>query len=160
MLPPSLWLMVAFALPTLTYSSPSPPYLVGDDFTHLVPRHMLFFRQSTNLQTFDSALGGVQASPIEKSGDSKRPFSVDGDTFPDFDTAGQRSCDNQFQGCSKKANESGNKGGFKVSDCDDQKGKCNDAQKSATVKDFQTSVASTNIGPDPDFPDFDLICES
>lgn len=37
--------------------------------------------------------------------------------------------------------------------------KCNDAQKSAQVKDFNTAVASTNIGPDPDFPDFDLICE-
>ena len=37
--------------------------------------------------------------------------------------------------------------------------KCNDAQKSAQVKDFNSAVASTNIGPDPDFPDFDLICE-
>jgi len=37
--------------------------------------------------------------------------------------------------------------------------KCNAAQKSATVKDFNSAVASTNIGPDPDFPDFDLICE-
>jgi hypothetical protein len=37
--------------------------------------------------------------------------------------------------------------------------KCNTAQKSATVKDFTSAVKSTNIGPDPDFPDFDLICE-
>ena len=37
--------------------------------------------------------------------------------------------------------------------------KCNDAQKNAQVKDFNSAVASTNIGPDPDFPDFDLICE-
>lgn len=115
MLPPSLWMLVAFALPTLTSSSPSPPYLVGDDFTHLMPRHTLFFRQTSNLQSFDNALGGIRASPIQNSGDPKRPFSVDGNTFPDFDSAGQRSCDNQFQGCSRKANEGGNKGRFKVS---------------------------------------------
>ena len=36
---------------------------------------------------------------------------------------------------------------------------CNSAQQSAQVQDFQTGVASTNIGPDPQFPDFDLICE-
>lgn len=39
-------------------------------------------------------------------------------------------------------------------------GKCNDAQKSATVKDFNTAVASENIGPDPEFGDFDLICDA
>jgi hypothetical protein len=39
---------------------------------------------------------------------------------------------------------------------------CNDAQDQATVKDFQgaAAVASENIGPDPDFPDFDLICDA
>lgn len=36
---------------------------------------------------------------------------------------------------------------------------CNSAQSSAKVQDFKTAVASTNIGPDPNFPDFDLICE-
>lgn len=35
---------------------------------------------------------------------------------------------------------------------------CNQAQQTAQVQDF-TPVASTNIGPDPLFPDFDLICE-
>jgi hypothetical protein len=39
-------------------------------------------------------------------------------------------------------------------------GKCNDAQKSATVKDFNIAVASENIGPDPEFGDFDLICDA
>jgi hypothetical protein len=36
---------------------------------------------------------------------------------------------------------------------------CKSAQSAATVRDFTTAVASTNIGPDPNFPDFDLICE-
>jgi hypothetical protein len=40
-------------------------------------------------------------------------------------------------------------------------GDCNVAQQSAAVQDFQgAAVASTNIGPDPDFPDFDLICDA
>ena len=38
--------------------------------------------------------------------------------------------------------------------------KCNNAQQTATVQDFTQGVASTNIGPDPQFPDFDLICEA
>ena len=36
---------------------------------------------ATNLQTFRGAVGGVAASAITDSGDSKRPFGVDGDTF-------------------------------------------------------------------------------
>lgn len=36
--------------------------------------------------------------------------------------------------------------------------KCKQTQQTASVKDF-TPVASENIGPDPAFPDFDLICE-
>jgi hypothetical protein len=40
---------------------------------------------------------------------------------------------------------------------------CLAAQKSAKVTDFSQAnnvVASTNIGPDPQFPDFDLICDA
>jgi hypothetical protein len=37
---------------------------------------------------------------------------------------------------------------------------CNNAQRNAAVQDFQAAVASTNIGPDPQFPDFDLICDA
>lgn len=51
---------------------------------------------------------------------------------------------------------------------------CVAAQDSAPVKEFQAGgggggggagggqqvVASENIGPDPEFPDFDLICEA
>lgn len=41
----------------------------------------------------------MAASPITSSGDAKRPFSVDGDTFTDFQSAAERSCDNQKNGC-------------------------------------------------------------
>jgi len=36
---------------------------------------------------------------------------------------------------------------------------CKSAQDATTIKDFNTALQSINIGPDPDFPDFDLICE-
>lgn len=42
----------------------------------VVPR-----QAGTNLQTFRGAVGGVAASAITDSGDAKRPFGVDGDTF-------------------------------------------------------------------------------
>ena len=71
-----LWTLLFAVFAAVTLSSPSPPYLVGDEFTHLMPRHMLFFRQATNLQSFEGRLGGVGASAIEQSGDEQRPFSV------------------------------------------------------------------------------------
>ncbi|KAI0612834.1 hypothetical protein PtrSN002B_003657 [Pyrenophora tritici-repentis] len=129
LLPTSLLTFLHLALPALCHASPQPPLITTDWEQSLVPRHTLFLRQVSDLQTFTSALGGTKASPITNSGDAKRPFKVDGDTFTDFETAAQRSY------------------------------KCNAAQKSAPVKDFNSAVASTNIGPDPDFPDFDLICE-
>lgn len=61
--------------------------------------------------------------------------------------------------CSQAANKAGNKG-TTVSDCDKQSEACKSAQSSAKVQDFTTGVASTNIGPDPAFPDFDLICDA
>ena len=64
----------------------------------------------------------MPASAITNSGDAKRPFEVDGDTFTDFKSAGERSCDRQKTGCSNEANEQGNKGVFSVNDCDKQKG--------------------------------------
>lgn len=120
MLPPTLLSLILMALPTLTLSSPQPA-LVSEEYMHLIPRNTLFFRQASDLQTFTQNLGGFSASPITNSGDAKRPFEVDGDTFTDFDSGAQRSCDNQFQKCSQAANEQGNKGGFKVEDCDQQK---------------------------------------
>ncbi|KAA8619486.1 hypothetical protein Alg130_02880 [Pyrenophora tritici-repentis] len=155
LLPTSLLTFLHLALPALCHASPQPPLITTDWEQSLVPRHTLFLRQVSDLQTFTSALGGTKASPITNSGDAKRPFKVDGDTFTDFETAAQRSCDNHNNG----NNNNDNKDKLTVNQCDEQKNKCNAAQKSAPVKDFNSAVASTNIGPDPDFPDFDLICE-
>lgn len=41
----------------------------------------LVMRSATDLQSFTGALGGIKASPITQSGDSQRPFEVDGNTF-------------------------------------------------------------------------------
>ncbi|KAL6159000.1 hypothetical protein ACJQWK_07880 [Exserohilum turcicum] len=164
LLPTALLTLLHLALPALSHASPQPPLITSDYEMSLVPRNMLFLRQLTNLQTFDGNLGNSPAPPITNSGDEKRPFKVDGDTFTQFDSAAQRSCDNQFQGCSTTANKAGGGGDGKngkltVNQCDGQKNKCLEAQKNAKVKDFKGAVASTNIGPDPNFPDFDLICE-
>ncbi|KAF3038897.1 hypothetical protein E8E11_005224 [Didymella keratinophila] len=200
LLPPTL-LALLFSL-TSASASPSPPLLDSDYAISLWPRDLLFYRQVKDLQTFDSALGGVRASSIMNSGIPDRPFDVGGSSFPDFKTAAQRSCDEQFQGCQKMANSAGGGGGggdsnnggggsnngdgkrdgkgqdgkdggkgkkradgdnnggkLTVNMCDDQKDKCNQAQQTAKVQDFNSPVASTNMGQDPQFPDFDLICE-
>lgn len=47
------------------------------------------------------------------SGIPDRPFQVEGNNFPDFATAAQRSCDEQFQGCQEMANKAGNGNGNK-----------------------------------------------
>jgi len=75
----------------------------------------------TNLQTFSGALGGAGAPAISNSGDSERPFEVDGDTFRDFETAASRACDNQKNTCANMANN-GSGASFKVGDCDQQNG--------------------------------------
>ncbi|TID15628.1 hypothetical protein E2P81_ATG07786 [Venturia nashicola] len=169
-----------------------------------------------NLQSFGGALAGIQAPPILMSSDKSRPFLVQGDTFSDFSSAGGRTCDKQYSGCSNAANsKSGNngkdgkgqgKGGrngkkikerirraverviniadlgvpkenanadtatapdtfekagpnkpkssLSISDCDAQKNACNAAQKNAPFQSFNLE----NVGPDPEMPEFDLLC--
>jgi hypothetical protein len=105
---PSTFLTFLFALPALSYASPQPALVSSDYEISLVPRHTLFLRQLSDLQTFDQALGGERASAITNSGDTERPFSVDGQTFDSFSSAAQRSCDNQFQACQRAANGNNN----------------------------------------------------
>lgn len=109
-LPPTLLSLLYLTLTPTSAASPSPPLLSSDYAISLMPRHTLFYRQMVDLQTFDSALGGVHASSITNSGIPNRPFAVEGDSFPDFATAAQRSCDEQFQGCQAMANAQGGGG--------------------------------------------------
>ncbi|KAF2742398.1 hypothetical protein M011DRAFT_472240 [Sporormia fimetaria CBS 119925] len=167
--------ILPFLLPiTLALASPPPP-IVPDAYIYLIPRNTLFFRQTTisNLQSFTSSLGGIPAPPITNSGDPERPFEVDGSTFTDFEAAGKRSCDRQFDSCARSANDNDEEGGLEVGECDGQKDECLAAQRNAPVQEFgngggggggggggEEVVASVNIGPDPQFPDFDLICDA
>ncbi|KAK0669589.1 hypothetical protein QBC41DRAFT_107104 [Cercophora samala] len=86
----------------------------------LIPRQAA---AAANLQVFASALGGATAPAITNSGDPDRPFAVEGDTFPDFETASNRACDNQKNACAKVANEGSQRDGeLTVGECDRQMG--------------------------------------
>jgi hypothetical protein len=70
-----------------------------------------------------SALGGIAAPAITDSGDSTRPFEVNGNTFVNKSAAVQRSCDIQFNACANAFN-SGSATGFNLSDCQTQEDEC------------------------------------
>ncbi|KAK4102120.1 hypothetical protein N658DRAFT_515374 [Parathielavia hyrcaniae] len=104
-----------------------------------------------NLQIFTEALGGASASAITNSGDTRRPFEVDGDTFVDFDTAANRACDNQKNVCANLANNG--TGSFRVNDCDQQTERCKSTASAATVRTFSPPVlVSSN-------DEFDFFCD-
>ncbi|ORY67405.1 uncharacterized protein BCR38DRAFT_483022 [Pseudomassariella vexata] len=112
----------------------------------LLPRQAM----QVNLQTFTGALGGPTAPMITKSQDFNRPFQVDDDTFPDFQSAAQRSCDSQKNACAEVSNNEG--GNFEVADCEKQNEDCKSSASSATVTSF-FSVFSQGT-------DFDIICDN
>jgi hypothetical protein len=70
-----------------------------------------------------SALGGIAAPAVTNSGDSTRPFEVNGNTFVNKAAAVQRSCDIQFNACANAFN-SGSATGFNLSDCQTQENNC------------------------------------
>ncbi|KAK1768915.1 neurofilament medium polypeptide protein [Phialemonium atrogriseum] len=106
--------------------------------------------QVNNLQAFTSGLGGVGATAITQSNDPKRQFDVDGDTFPDFESAANRACDNQHNECARKANNGG--GAFSVPDCDKQSTQCKAAIGSATKTSFVSLFKSDD--------QFDIFCDT
>ncbi|KAI1379144.1 hypothetical protein F4677DRAFT_359504 [Hypoxylon crocopeplum] len=101
--------------------------------------HMgLFRRQQQSLsdfQRFTGALGDKPADQIVENDGSDsdgHPFKIiggrsDGQTFPDFQSAVNRICDDQKNDCADLSNSGG--ASFKVSDCDDQRSQCNDANQ-------------------------------
>ena len=80
-------------------------------------------RQTGNLQTFTGTLGGIAATPVQDSGDAKRPFQVKGDTFVNLSAALARSCDQQFNACANAAN--GGDRTLSLAQCNSQKGLLN-----------------------------------
>ncbi|KAK8175883.1 hypothetical protein IWX90DRAFT_124692 [Phyllosticta citrichinensis] len=57
-----------------------------------------------NLQSFTDALGGIAAGPITESNDAQRRYKADGNTFPTFIEAAERTCEVQANDCTTKAN--------------------------------------------------------
>jgi len=111
-------------------------------------------RTLTNLQSFTEALGGASASAITNSGDPARPFMVRDSTFPDFKSAGTRSCANQFNDCQDLANNGTFGGGatFTVTDCSGQQTRCDGTQATASAQNFRVLVSSD--------ANFDYVCDS
>lgn len=79
-------------------------------------------RMAIRDKTNSAALGGIAAPAVTNTGDSSRPFSVNGNTFANQAAALQRSCDIQQNACSDAANRG--QTGFTVNDCQAQQQAC------------------------------------
>lgn len=73
-----------------------------------------------------AALGGIAAPAVTDTGDSSRPFGVNGDTFVNKAAAVQRACAIQNNKCADAVN-SGAMQGTSVGDCNAQEQACNAA---------------------------------
>jgi hypothetical protein len=125
----SLILLYSFDLYSLI---PHPLYLHNDTLPANMKSTVIAFaffaatfgaptrRQTGNLQTFTGALGGIAATPVQNTGDAKRPFQVKGDTFVNLSGALARSCDQQFNACANAAN--GGDKTLSTAQCTSQKG--------------------------------------
>lgn len=98
-------------------------------------------RRQNNLQTFNGALGGEAATPVEDSGNADRPFQVGADTFVNIEAALARSCDQQFNRCANVANGGGN---VAFEDCNTQKDECTAASAGAAGAGAGNNAANDN----------------
>ncbi|KAF3765052.1 hypothetical protein M406DRAFT_42153, partial [Cryphonectria parasitica EP155] len=79
---------------------------------------------SGSQSTSSSAIGGIEAPAVTNSGDSTRPFEVNGNTFVNQGAAVQRACAIQNNACADAVN-SGKVAGATVGDCNAQETTCN-----------------------------------
>ncbi|KAJ9303403.1 hypothetical protein C8Q69DRAFT_302314 [Paecilomyces variotii] len=110
-----------------------------------------FNRRADNLQTFTGDLGGA-APAVTNSGDSTRPFEVNGDTFVNEAGALQRSCDVQFNTCANQANGGAS---FSVAQCQQQEDQCNAAAGAA-----KRSIEERSEHITPRFPQIQVRANS
>ncbi|KAL4810528.1 hypothetical protein BDV18DRAFT_131204 [Aspergillus unguis] len=97
------------------------------------------------------SLGG-DTPAITETGDSERPYEVDGNTFTDYESAAQRSCNIQFDDCQRIANTDSS-ASFSLEDCQNQQDDCiadppavdGDGSASMGVASIETS--DTSSGP-------------
>ncbi|KAL1991407.1 hypothetical protein VTN49DRAFT_5399 [Thermomyces lanuginosus] len=96
-----------------------------------------------NWQLFTGSLG-TAAPAITSTGDSMRPYGVNGETFADLYSAAVRSCSLQWISCEKIA-ETGNEAvGFPQEDCHEQRDQCLQFQQQIDLLGFPESAASGN----------------
>ncbi|RHZ44622.1 uncharacterized protein CDV56_103588 [Aspergillus thermomutatus] len=118
-----------------------------------------------DLQSFAGTLGGA-APAVTSTGDAERPYGVDGNTFTDFESAAQRSCNEQFDSCQKIANTDPS-ASFSLQDCQNQLTSCmsvSTVQATAASINHLESASGTDSGPIaqttiPYDDEFDLVCD-
>ncbi|KUI73199.1 hypothetical protein VM1G_08927 [Cytospora mali] len=144
------------------------PYVADQVRGGLQPRQT---GSGQNMQTFSGALGGIKADAITATGNADRPYDVSGDTFTDFASAAERSCDNQMNSCAEMANSGG--ANFSVGDCDDQASACREAiatesttaataatpATSSTVQTTSTATTPVSVSLVSQNAEFDFFCE-
>ncbi|KAE8328798.1 hypothetical protein BDV39DRAFT_203701 [Aspergillus sergii] len=91
-------------------------------------------------QAFTGTLG-ASVPLVTNTGDSERPYGVDGDTFTDYESAASRSCNNQFDSCQKIANTD-QSSSFSLQDCQDQLSSCMSTVSSTSIAAQGATIAS------------------
>ncbi|KAK3935226.1 hypothetical protein QBC46DRAFT_272201 [Diplogelasinospora grovesii] len=83
-------------------------------------------KASSSGNSSQGAIGGIAAPAVTNSGNSARPFSVNGNTFVNQSAAVQRACAIQNNACADAVN-AGKVQGATVADCNQQETQCNTA---------------------------------
>ncbi|KAL4953842.1 hypothetical protein BDW69DRAFT_164466 [Aspergillus filifer] len=90
----------------------------------------------------EGTLGGPTPA-ITETGDSERPYAVDGNTFTDYTSAAQRSCNLQYDSCQLAANTDESVS-FTLEDCQDQQNDCIADPPAVSDGSSTASVASSD----------------
>ncbi|KAL4754015.1 hypothetical protein BDW72DRAFT_167203 [Aspergillus terricola var. indicus] len=111
----------------------------------------------THLARRANTLGG-DTPAITETGDSERPYAVDGNTFTDYESAAQRSCNIQFDNCQLIANTDSS-ASFSLEDCQSQQSDCiadppsvADGSSSMSVASVDTSDTSETSAEESETP--------
>ncbi|KAF9891146.1 hypothetical protein FE257_005082 [Aspergillus nanangensis] len=136
---------------------------------------MVYAPAMVKRQAFRGTLGGAVPA-ITKTGDADRPYAVDGDTFTDYASAAERSCNNQFDTCQRLANTDTSVS-YTLQDCQDQLTTCMTINSStetvevAAARLQPTSTTGSDSGSNtvvagplaqttiPYDDEFDLVCD-
>ncbi|KAL1973962.1 hypothetical protein VTN31DRAFT_5522 [Thermomyces dupontii] len=94
-----------------------------------------------NWQLFTGSLG-IAAPAITSTGDSVRPYEVNGEVFAELYSAAVRSCNLQWISCQQIAETSNQAVGFSQEDCREQEDRCLQFQQEINLPDYPASAGS------------------